>query len=466
VARRQRLSEIQIAELFDPPTERRDLVRHFTLSAADLAANRRCRGDHNRLGQALMLCYLRHPGRALRQGERPPTALLSFVAEQIGVLPDAMDAYLAAERNRKRHAAECQEHLGLRPFGRRVTAELLAALLPQAIEDDRFAHLAGLVMEICRQRRILAPSPAGLERLCAELRYQGRREVQYRLTHGLSTQQRHRLNALTQRREETGQSWLTWLRQMPEAAKPVAMLGVIERLEHVRAIGIEPGRGHLVHQARLGQLAREAGRTSVQHVAGYERQRRHATLVATTLDLGTSLTDQAIDLFDRLIGAMFRKAEGRHARAFQADARAINEKVRLYARIGAALITAQADQQDAFAAITAVIPSGAVPHDRRRSRGPGAAGGIRRLPEARRALRRHPALVAHLPRDVRIRQRAGVGVADARHRGAARGEPHGCLRPTGIRPDRLCPATLGPARPARRRHRPAPLRTLRAVGVA
>jgi hypothetical protein len=356
VARRQRLSETQIAELFDPPTEPRDLVRHFTLSAAELVANQRCRGDHNRLGQALMLCYLRHPGRALRQGERPPAVLLEFVAEQIGVLPDAMDAYLAAERNRQRHAVECQEHLGLRPFGRRVTAELLTALLPHAIEDDRFAHLAGLVMETCRQRRILAPSPAGLERLCAELRYQARREVQHRLTNGLSIQQRHRLNALTQRREETGQSWLTWLRQMPEAAKPAAMLGVIERLEHVRAIGIEPGRGYLVHQARLGQLAREAGRTSVQHVAAYERQRRHATLVATTLDLGASLTDQAIDLFERLIGAMFRKAEGRHARDFRADARAINEKVRLYARVGAALITAQADQQDAFAAIAAVIP--------------------------------------------------------------------------------------------------------------
>ena len=119
------------------------------------------------------------------------------------------------------------------------------------------------------------------------------------------------------------------------------MLGLIERLEHVRAIGIDPARGHRVHQARLAQLAREAGRTTVQHVAGYERQRRHATLVAISLDLAASLTDQAIDLFDRLIGAMFRKAEGRHARAFQADARAINEKVRLYARVGAALIAAQ-----------------------------------------------------------------------------------------------------------------------------
>ncbi len=267
-----------------------------------------------------------------------------------------MDGYLAVERNRQRHAVECQELLGLRPFGRRAAAELLAALLPQAIEDDRFASLAGVVMQTCRQRGILVPSPVGLERLCADLRHQAHREVQHRLTNGLSAQQRQRLDALTQRRAETGQSWLTWLRQMPEAAKPVAMLGLIERLDHVRAIGIEPGRGHLIHQARLGQLARQAGRTSVQHVAGYERQRRHATLVATTLDISASLTDQALDLFDRLIGAMFRKAEGRHARAFQADARAINEKVRLYARVGAALITAQAAKQDAFGAITAVIP--------------------------------------------------------------------------------------------------------------
>jgi TnpA family transposase len=53
---------------------------------------------------------------------------------------------------------------------------------------------------------------------------------------------------------------------------------------------------------------------------------------------------------------MFRKAEGRHARAFQADARAINEKVRLYARIGAALIAARDGEQDAYDAIATVIP--------------------------------------------------------------------------------------------------------------
>jgi hypothetical protein len=79
VMRRQQLSETQIAALFDPTTDPRELVRHYTLSETDIAIIRRCRGDHSRLGYALMLCYLRHPGRPLRIGERPPAALVSLI---------------------------------------------------------------------------------------------------------------------------------------------------------------------------------------------------------------------------------------------------------------------------------------------------------------------------------------------------------------------------------------------------
>ena len=258
-------------------------------------------------------------------------------------------------------------------------------------------HLAGLVVEECRRRRIVIPSPGALERLCIQARYRARREVQRRLTDGLSAEQRHRLDALTQRRVETNQSWLAWLRQMPEAAKPVAMLGLIERLEHVRAVGLDPVRGHRVHQARLAQLAREAGRTTAQHIAGYERQRRHATLVAVTLDLAASLTDQAVDLFDRLIGTMFRKADERHARAFQADGRAINEKVRLYARVGAALIAARDNKQDAFDAITAVIPWDRFLATVAQAEALARSEEFDCLPDARPALCRHPPLGSGFP---------------------------------------------------------------------
>jgi hypothetical protein len=356
VTRRPQLTEAQIGALFDPPTDQRELVRHYTLSDADIAMIRRCRGDHSRLGYALMLCYLRHPGRPLHANERPPGALVSFVAEQIDVSAEAFDDYLASEQNRRRHAAELQDRLRLRPFGMRPATELSSWLLPHAIENDQLAHLAELAMEECRRRHIIVPPPRTLERLCVEVRYRARHEIQRRLTDGLPAEQRQRLDALTQRRGETSQSWLAWLRQMPEATKSVAMLGLIERLDHVRAIDLDPARGHRVHQVRLAQLAPEASRTTAQHIAEYERQRRHATLVAVTLDLAGNLTDHAIDLFDRLIGSMFRKAEGRHVRAFQADGRAINEKVRLYARVGAALIAAREAKQDAFDPITAVLP--------------------------------------------------------------------------------------------------------------
>jgi Domain of unknown function (DUF4158) len=101
VARPQQLTEAQITELFDPPSDQRELVRHYTLSAADFAAIRRCRGDHNRLGHALMLCYLRYPGRPLHADKRPPGPLPTFVTDQIGVIPESVENYLVADRNRR-----------------------------------------------------------------------------------------------------------------------------------------------------------------------------------------------------------------------------------------------------------------------------------------------------------------------------------------------------------------------------
>ncbi len=61
------------------------MVRHYTLSSEDLALIDRRRGDPNRLGFPVLLCYLRLPGRTLRQEEQPPAAMLAFIAEQLAI---------------------------------------------------------------------------------------------------------------------------------------------------------------------------------------------------------------------------------------------------------------------------------------------------------------------------------------------------------------------------------------------
>ena len=86
-----------------------------------------------------------------------------------------------------------------------------------------------------------------------------------------------------------------------------------------------------------------------------EPLRRYATLIALVLELMATLTDEALNMFEHLIGSMFKKTERAHADEFHNSGKAINEKVRLYARIGEALIEARAIGGDAFAAIEAVV---------------------------------------------------------------------------------------------------------------
>ena len=59
------LSPGQRAAIFDPPTDREAVERFYTLGPDDLVQVCRRRRGANRIGYAVQLCYLRHPGRAL-----------------------------------------------------------------------------------------------------------------------------------------------------------------------------------------------------------------------------------------------------------------------------------------------------------------------------------------------------------------------------------------------------------------
>lgn len=95
---------------------------------------------------------------------------------------------------------------------------------------------------------------------------------------------------------------------------------------------------------------------TAQHLRDLEPSRRHATLVAVILDTRATLIDEIIDLHDRFMGSLFSKAKRNHADRFQKSGKAINDKVRLYSRIGRALLNAKQSGGDAFAAIEAIIP--------------------------------------------------------------------------------------------------------------
>jgi hypothetical protein len=148
---------------------------------------------------------------------------------------------------------------------------------------------------------------------------------------------------------------LAWLRQPAGAPSARNLLAHLERLQALREVGLAVEIGRTVHQNHLLRLAREGAQTTVYHLKDFEVERRQATLVAILLDTQSTLIDEILDLHDRMVGSAFAKAKRAYETSFQEAGKAINEKVRLYAQVGQALIEAKDAGSDPFVAIERVV---------------------------------------------------------------------------------------------------------------
>src|SRR3546814_10988026 len=101
MARRDLLTDTERRALFGVPTAREDLARHYMLSARDLALVAARRGDTNRIGFAVQLAVLRHPGFGFTLEEGVPAYLVAFMGEQIGVADSAFGAMPPRPRPRR-----------------------------------------------------------------------------------------------------------------------------------------------------------------------------------------------------------------------------------------------------------------------------------------------------------------------------------------------------------------------------
>ena len=175
MARRRLLTDEHWAGLLALPSDERDVVRHCTLAPEDLAALATKRADHNRLGHALLLCAMRHPGRVLDIGEVPPASMVAYVARQIGTHPAALRSYPARVQTRREQIAELMRHHGFGAFGRADAARFLSWLTPIAQLHREPGHLVAMLVEEVRRQRVLLPTPRVLELIVHHARTRGER---------------------------------------------------------------------------------------------------------------------------------------------------------------------------------------------------------------------------------------------------------------------------------------------------
>lgn len=336
--RRSILSATERDTLLALPESQDDLIRYYTFNDSDLSLIRQRRGDGNRLGFAVQLCLLRYPGYALGNDTALPEPVIQWVAKQVQADPASWAKYGERDVTRREHALELRTYLQLAPFGLSDFRALVRELTELAQQTDKGLLLAGQALESLRQKRRILPTLSVIDRACSEAIARANRRVYRALIEPLNPSHHAKLDELLTIKAGSNSTWLTWLRQSPLKPNSRHMIEHIERLKIFQLVGLPDSLGRHIHQNRLLKLAREGGQMTPQDLGKFEPERRYATLVAVVLESTATVIDELVDLHDRILVKLFSGAKHKHQQQFQKQGKAINDKVRLYSKIGQALL--------------------------------------------------------------------------------------------------------------------------------
>lgn len=354
--RRSLLSDTERDSLLVLPESQDDLIQQYSFTDADLALIRQRRGAANRLGFAVQMCLLRYPGYALASDTMLPDPVIHWVAKQVRGDAGAWPEYGGREKTRNEHLHELRAYLGLSVFGLPDFRKLVHSLADLAMQTDKAMILAAHSLETLRQKRIILPALTVIERACAEAVTRANRRLYRTLIEPLERHHKRSLDNLLNVAPDMSITWLVWLRQSPLKPNSRYMREHIERLKVFQSLALPDGLGRQIHQNRLLKMAREGAQMTPRDLAKFEDERRYATLAALAIEGMATVTDELVDLHDRIMIKLFSAAKNKHQQDFQKQGKAINDKVRLYSKVGRALVEAKESGGDPYAAIEAILP--------------------------------------------------------------------------------------------------------------
>ncbi|EJB8506450.1 Tn3 family transposase, partial [Vibrio parahaemolyticus] len=353
--RRQILSIEEKENLLVIPDDDIILTRISFLSDQDISLINKHRKSENRFGFAIMLCYLRGPGFLPDTQHPPHGGIASRVSMRLSLSSDLWGKYAEREETRWEHLAELYRYLGLNPFNKQRKQDCINHLLPHAMRTERAFLLAEEMLEWLHNNHIIFPTIEVIERTLAETTTLADKAVFSSLTTSLTQKHRDALDNLLV--SEGGRpSRLAWLLQPPGTANGKSVLRHIDRLTTIQNIALPKGIERSVHQNRLLKLAREGKKMSSRDLAKFSAKRRYATLVCVLEEARATLTDEIIELHERILGSIFSKAKYSQAERLQQSGKLIRNKLRQYISVGEALLNARQSGQDPYEAIEDILP--------------------------------------------------------------------------------------------------------------
>jgi len=354
--RKQALTDSEKFELLKIPDSSRELGKYYSLSKADLALIAPKRGDHNKLGFAMLLCCLRYPGITMHSNTLIPNKALQFVSEQIGCPePEVLEQYFKRRATRLEHIIEISKKFGFKIFTQSDYKRYIKLFLPLAKTTDKAYIIAQELIIELRDNQIIIPEIPVIEKFCSEIIHKGTKAFYKDLIQNLSKEDRRRMDDLLFLKSCSKITYLTWIQQPANIPNPKHIMEHISRLKYIKRMKLSDALGKNVHINKLSRLPKEGKKMFAKDIKDLETDRKYATLAAIILETKSLIIDEIVELNDRMFGIIFNKARNSHKNDFEESAKIINDSLVKYCKIGTALIDAKKCNQDLLYALESII---------------------------------------------------------------------------------------------------------------
>lgn len=290
---------------------RTELLQYFTFSAEDRQEILQCRGDHNRIGFALLLGGVRLMGRFPYDFTLVPRTLLLHICEQLELSPPLFVLYPQRQPTRYEHVERLTTYLGLHPFTRQAYQQLTAHVRQQVRAGVRLHELLPNAEQMLRARAIVLPGVTVLERAVNEARSAAEEELFGELGERISEDSKTQMLALLE--VQPGQR-LPPFQQLQQAAgrpSPDAFTHEVALLTQVQEILPEEFDLSDLSPALLERLADSLSGMPTRALRHFPEPKRVGLLLCWLWRLRTQLIDAALTISNELVAGVLRRA--RHA---------------------------------------------------------------------------------------------------------------------------------------------------------
>jgi TnpA family transposase len=325
-------AEIERLESFPEAIDERDLARFFALDEEDLRFVRRQHSPAGQLGVALQLYALRWLGFVPDDLTAAPPEVIAALSGVLDVPPRAIFDYSVRPQTRRGHRPLVREHAGFRAGAHAELDALGGWLTEQALEHDRPSLLLGELVAELRRRRIDRPAVDRLMRLVAAARERAHEQTFQRLASQLGPTVRKVLDGLLVPDPViAGRTRHALLRSRPTTVSAKAMHRELDKRAFlIETVGSDRFDLSGLPPNRRAWLAQTGRQQTNQALARMVPERRYPVLMAFCVEALERATDDAIEVFDRALGAADRAAQRKREELDRRGRRDIQTTVRRF----------------------------------------------------------------------------------------------------------------------------------------